>query len=94
MSEKDERLSCVNKNNDGCIYENICPEYDAHLGETRKCFTPFDKVLESMENVLETPMVIDFEKQKERVKKERELVEKQMDDYKQLSMIERQVTLS
>lgn len=38
-------------------------------------------VFQAIENILSTPCEIDFEKRKEKIKKEKELVEKQMKDY-------------
>ena len=38
-------------------------------------------VFQAIENILSTPFKIDFEKRKEKIKKEKELVEKQMKDY-------------
>lgn len=38
-------------------------------------------VFQAIENILHTPFEIDFEKRKEKIKEEKELVEKQMKDY-------------
>lgn len=38
-------------------------------------------VFQAIENILSTPFEIDFKKRKEKIKKEKELVEKQMKDY-------------
>ena len=38
-------------------------------------------VFQAIENILSTHFEIDFEKRKEKIKKEKELVEKQMKDY-------------
>ena len=38
-------------------------------------------VFQAIENILSTPFEIDFERRKEKIRKEKELVEKQMKDY-------------